>query len=51
MVELLHVAERDVDLGHLVLDVVQTCEFLIQLGAREAVDQPLVDVRRSEYQR
>ena len=43
MVKLLHVAERDIHVSHLVLDVFQAREFLVQLGARQAGNQSLVD--------
>jgi hypothetical protein len=43
MIKLLHVAEGDIHVSHLVLDVFQAREFLIQLGARQAGIQSLVD--------
>ncbi len=51
MVKLLHVAQRDLHVSHLVVDVFQAREFLVQLSA----DRPATSLwsmsRRSEYQR
>ena len=51
MVKLLHVAQRDIHVSHLVLDVFQAREFLVQLGGDRPVTSLWSISRRSEYQR
>ena len=38
VIKLLHVAQRDIDVSDLVLDLFQAREFLVDLGARQAGD-------------
>ena len=51
MVKLFHVAQRDIDMGDLLLDIFQVGKFLVELRP----DMPVINLwsisRRSEYQR
>ena len=43
VVKLLHVAQRNIHVSHLVLDVFQSREFLVELRRRKAAHHSLVD--------